>query len=188
MQLTVIWYHSIFCHFSRGNHLHCGNIYVRARVWRPSVWIASILNWILFYNFNPMYFSLDRYVNNYTFLLFVKITLFHCFFFLILQGKCILFAAWNRHHSKTEMIKTIIFDRWGFCIVLYCIVLYCIELYWRGGHCCPIHCDLFKIYCAPPNLGITWTWICRLNFAQRPIFSGLRFFNEPEISDSGPPA
>ena len=26
-----------------------------------------------------------------------------------------------------------------------------------------------------------------LNFAQRPIFSGLRFFNEPEISDSGPP-
>ena len=23
-----------------------------------------------------------------------------------------------------------------------------------GGHCCPMHCDLFKIYCAPPNLGI----------------------------------
>ena len=33
-----------------------------------------------------------------------------------------------------------------------------------------IHCDLFKIYCAPQNLGITRTWICRLNFAQRPIF------------------
>ena len=45
-----------------------------------------------------------------------------------------------------------------------------------------------EIYCAPPNLGVTRTWICRLNFAQRPIFSGLRFFNEPEISDSGPPA
>ena len=45
----------------------------------------------------------------------------------------------------------------------------------------------FQIYCAPPNLGIR-TWICRLNFAQRPIFSGLRFFNEPEISDSVPPA
>ena len=45
---------------------------------------------------------------------------------------------------------------------------------------------IFKIYCAPPNLGIR-TWICRLYFAQRPIFSGLRFFNEPEISDSGPP-
>ena len=28
----------------------------------------------------------------------------------------------------------------------------------------------------------TRTWICRLNFAQGPIFSGLRFFNEPEIS------
>ena len=49
-----------------------------------------------------------------------------------------------------------------------------------------MHCDLFKIYCAPPNLGITRTCICRLNFTQRPIFSGLRFFNEPEISDSGP--
>ena len=36
-------------------------------------------------------------------------------------------------------------------------------------------------YCAPPNLGITRMWICRLNFAQRPIFSGLSFFNEPEI-------
>ena len=45
----------------------------------------------------------------------------------------------------------------------------------------------FKIYCAPPNLGIR-TWICWINFAQRPIFSGLRFFNEPEISDSGPSA
>ena len=37
----------------------------------------------------------------------------------------------------------------------------------------------------PRILGITRTWICRLNFAQRPIFSGLRFFNEPEISESG---
>ena len=38
----------------------------------------------------------------------------------------------------------------------------------------------FKIYCALPNLGrpITRTWICRLNFAQTPIFSGLRFFND----------
>ena len=42
----------------------------------------------------------------------------------------------------------------------------------------------FKIYCAPPNLDIR-TWICRFNFAQRPVFSGLRFFNEPEISDLG---
>ena len=57
-------------------------------------------------------------------------------------------------------------------------------LYWWGGHCCPMHCDLFKIYCATPNLGISRTWICRLNFAQMPIFSGLRFFNESEISES----
>ena len=31
---------------------------------------------------------------------------------------------------------------------------YCIVLYWWGGHFCPIHCDLFEIYCPPPNLGI----------------------------------
>ena len=43
----------------------------------------------------------------------------------------------------------------------------------------------FKIYCAPPNLGITRTWICKLNYAQRPIFSGLRFFNEPESQTRG---
>ena len=48
---------------------------------------------------------------------------------------------------------------------MYCIIV----LFWWGGHCCPMHCDLFKIDCAPPNLGIK-TWICRLNFAQRPIF------------------
>ena len=45
----------------------------------------------------------------------------------------------------------------------------------------------FKIHCASPNLGIR-TWICRLNFAPRSIFSGYRFFNEPEISDLGPMA
>ena len=60
-----------------------------------------------------------------------------------------------------------------------------IVLFLWGGHCCPMHCDLFKIYCGYPNLGIR-TWICRLNFAERPIFSGFRFFNEPEISDLGP--
>ena len=68
---------------------------------------------------------------------------------------------------------------------MYGVYYYSIVFYWRGGHCCPTHCGFFKIYCAPPNLGITRTWICRLNFAQRPIFSGLRIFNEPEISDSG---
>ena len=49
-----------------------------------------------------------------------------------------------------------------FCRYIVFIVLFC----------CPMHCDLFKIYCAPLNLGITRTWMCRLNFAQRPIFSG----------------
>ena len=43
-------------------------------------------------------------------------------------------------------------------------------LVWWGGNCCPMHCDILKIYCAHPNLGITRTWICRLNFTQRPIF------------------
>ena len=44
-------------------------------------------------------------------------------------------------------------------------------LFCWGGHCCPVHWDLFKTYCAspPPNLGIK-TWICRINFAQRPFF------------------
>ena len=60
-------------------------------------------------------------------------------------------------------------------------VLYCID-----GECCPMHCDPFEIYYAPPNLGITRTWICRLNFAQKSIFSGLRFFNKPEISTRDP--
>ena len=49
-----------------------------------------------------------------------------------------------------------------------------------------MHATFFRIYCAPLNFGIR-TWICRLHFAQRPIFSGFRFFNEPEISDLGPP-
>ena len=43
-------------------------------------------------------------------------------------------------------------------------------MFWWGGHFCPMHCDPFKIYCAPPNLGITRRWIRRLNFAQRPFF------------------
>ena len=63
-------------------------------------------------------------------------------------------------------------------------ILYCIEL--QGWSLLPDAPRPFQIYCAPPNLGITRTWICPLNFAQMPIFSGLRFFNESEISDSGP--
>ena len=67
------------------------------------------------------------------------------------------------------------------------MLLYCIVLYWRGSHCCPNALRPFQDVLCSPDLGITRTWICRLNFAQMPIFSGLGFFNEPEISDSGPP-
>ena len=76
-----------------------------------------------------------------------------------------------------------------FSLILRIMLRYCITvLYWWGDHCWPMDCDVFKIYCAPPNLDITRTWVCRLNFAQRRIFSGFRFFNEPGISDSGPTA
>ena len=33
--------------------------------------------------------------------------------------------------------------------ILYNSLLTCVVLYWWGGHCCPVHCDLFAIYCAP---------------------------------------
>ena len=65
--------------------------------------------------------------------------------------------------------------------LFYCIVL-------KGWSLLPNALWPFQIYYAPPNLGITRTWVCQLNFAQRPIFSFLRFFSEPEISDWGPPA
>ena len=91
----------------------------------------------------------------------------------------LIFKSWNMSelmemYSKTR--RKVIELTLGGCIVLY---------RW-GGHCCPIYCNHFKINFALPNLGITRTWICQLNFAQRPIFLGLRFFNKPEISDSGP--
>ena len=53
--------------------------------------------------------------------------------------------------------------------------LYCIVFVLLGWSLLPNALRPFKIYCAPPNLGITRTWICRLNFAQRPIFSDMRF-------------
>ena len=65
---------------------------------------------------------------------------------------------------------------------MYCIVLYCIVL--KGWSLLPNALRPFQIYCAPPNLDIR-IWICQLNVAQRPIFSSVRLFNEPEISCSG---
>ena len=76
------------------------------------------------------------------------------------------------HHTWTYQVLELLF---------YCIVL-------MGWSLLPNALRPFKIYCASPNLAITRTWICRLNFAQRPIFSGSRFFNEPEMSRLGPPA
>ena len=61
---------------------------------------------------------------------------------------------------------------------------HCIEGVVIAAQCTATFSDLL----CSPNLGITRTWVCRLNFAQRPIFSALRFFKEPEISDSEPPA
>ena len=36
-----------------------------------------------------------------------------------------------------------------FTLYIFCNV---IVMCWWGGHCCLMHCDFFKIYCAPPNL------------------------------------
>ena len=47
--------------------------------------------------------------------------------------------------------------------------------FWWVGHYCPVHCDLFRSTVLSQNLGIR-TWMCLLNFAQRPISSGLRYF------------
>ena len=55
-------------------------------------------------------------------------------------------------------------------IYIYIYIYIVFVLFWWGGHYCPMLCDLFKIYWAPPNWGITRTRICRLNFSQRPIF------------------
>ena len=61
----------------------------------------------------------------------------------------------------------------------------CIVFVLMGWSLLPNALRRFQIYCAAPNLGITRTWIRQLNFALMLIFSGLRFFNEPEISDLG---
>ena len=67
-------------------------------------------------------------------------------------------------------------------LCMYCIALYCINGVVMAAQCTAAFLRSIIL----PNLGITRTWKCRLNFSQRSIFSGLRFFNEPEISDSGP--
>ena len=49
-------------------------------------------------------------------------------------------------------------------------IMFCIVLYWRGGNCCLNALRPFQIYCAPPNLGITMTWICRIKFCSEAYF------------------
>ena len=106
-------------------------------------------------------------------------------FFLLATGtlRCFtlphfLFIFW-----KYVTVCLLVFNK-----LLFSIHLLCYEdvFVLKGWSLLPNALWPFKIYCAPPNLGIR-TSICRLKFAQRPIFSGLRFFNEPEIPDSGPP-
>ena len=53
-------------------------------------------------------------------------------------------------------------------VLLYCIVL-------MGWSLMPNAMQPFQ------NLGITRMRICRLKFAQRPIVTGLRFFNDPQL-------
>jgi hypothetical protein len=92
-------------------------------------------------------------------------------------------SCFSRTFPTLTKLKTAAFKSFNFFIRnLYCIVL-------KGWKLLPDVLRPFQdILCSPEFRYYTRTWICRLKFAQRPIFSGLRFVNEPEISDSGPPA
>ena len=104
------------------------------------------------------------------------------------DGQNVWRVTWLVKQEQERGRRTLNVRKLSYCTLfegeLYCIIV----LYWWGGLCRPMHCDLLRTYCATSNLGIFRTWISRLNFAQRPIFSDLRFFNEHEISDSVPPA
>ena len=63
--------------------------------------------------------------------------------------------------------------------IINCICICILYMFWWGGHCCPMHCDPFFRFIVVPRILVLGR---RLNFAQRPIFSGLRCFNKPEIS------
>ena len=83
--------------------------------------------------------------------------------------KAMLFEFWNILHLLYSLFWKAIKNnqhKSQTCVNMCFFFLY---LFWYGGHCCPMHCDLFKIYCASPNLGIR-TWICRLNFARGLFF------------------
>ena len=67
------------------------------------------------------------------------------------------FAPYNDLYKMYSIINT---------VLLYCICI-CFDGVVIGAQCTA---TFFRIYCAPPNLGITRTWICRLNFAQRLFF------------------
>ena len=89
---------------------------------------------------------------------------------------CVLTETSNVRLHENETLTTLFL----YCIVLYCILLCCIDDMVIAAQ----YTETFlrsTFYCAPPNLGITRTWICRLNFSQNPIFSSLRFFNDLHI-------
>ena len=94
-------------------------------------------------------------------------------FYCRITIECVLHYLYDTNSvPDLSIIKTItIYIPWLTCVgkvkssrpsttdvyVLYCFVL-------------PNALRPFQIYCAPPNLDNTRTWICRLNFVQRPIF------------------
>ena len=81
-----------------------------------------------------------------------------------------LFSDAQNMYNRVVLVRTV-------NVFMYCIVL-------MGWSLLPNALRPFQDLLCSANLSITRTWICRLNFAQRPFFSGLRLFNEPEISDS----
>ena len=85
-----------------------------------------------------------------------------------MSGRNFFIKEWNLHFSRRS-------QRFVF------------EYVFMGWSSLPNALRPCQMYCAPPNLGITGRWICRLNFAQRSFFSSFRFFN-PEILHSEPPA
>ena len=53
------------------------------------------------------------------------------------------------HHDVSSVKIYLLFLFEDNNIALLPIVLYCIVLYRRGGHCCPMHCDLFRYIVLP---------------------------------------
>ena len=70
--------------------------------------------------------------------------------------------------------------------IISCIVMYCIVL--KGWSLLPDVLRPFQDLFCSPEFRYYWDVNMPIKFCSEAYFSGLRFFNEPEISDSGPPA